>query len=312
MKSDLINIPPGFWAGVQQLGIAPCAVVRKAKLSLSLMKEPAAVDAAQYSSIWQAYADLVGDAALGITKLVTAFESAQYPPTVLATYHARDYRDALHRMTRYKQLCPPESLRLTEESESGILELGGSPHSPSAPPVLIGITLAFLLELGRRGTGHPISARCVELSSFTGDATPLEAYFGCPVRTGSSQNRLTLHRRDLDRPFKSYNQELLEILTPVLDRSLRERARSISEKVKRILKRNLTGGRLDIRLAAYELGMSDRTLQRRLANEGTTFKKLLSLARQEQAREYLADPKLNIEEVAFLVGWIWDYSTKQP
>jgi AraC-like DNA-binding protein len=304
MKSDRIKLPPGFWAGLQQLGIAPLDVARKARLPLTIIKEPAAVNATQYFRIWQAYSDLVGDTAIGIIKLVTVFETTQYPPTVLATYHARDYRDALNRMARYKQLCPPESLRITEEGERCTIELEWIRSEQPGPPVLVGTTLAFLLELGRRGTGQPLTARSVEFSHSMGDVKALEAYFGCPIRIGATDNRLTLHRRDLDRPFISYNIELLEILTPVLDRSLDEqRSRSIPEMVKWILKRSLTGGRLDIRAVASELGMSDRTLQRRLTDEGTTFKQLLTQARHEQAREYLADPKLDIKEVAFLLGY---------
>jgi len=47
-----------------------------------------------------------------IVKLATAFEKAHYPPSALSTFHARDYREALTRMSRYKQLCPPENLRI--------------------------------------------------------------------------------------------------------------------------------------------------------------------------------------------------------
>ncbi|MFC5407611.1 AraC family transcriptional regulator [Cohnella soli] len=304
MKSDRIKFPSGFWAGVQQMGITPHDVARKARLPLTIITEPAVVTTAQYFRIWQAYSDLVGDTAIGIIKLVNFFETTQYPPTVLATYHARDYRDALNRMARYKQLCPPESLRITEEGERCTIELKWLRSEQPGPPVLVGTTLAFLLELGRRGTGQPITARSVEFSHSMGDVKALEAYFGCPIRIGATDNRLTLRRRDLDRPFISYNKELLEILTPVLDRSLDEQSsRSIPEMVKWILKRSLTGGRLDIRAVASELGMSDRTLQRRLINEGTTFKQLLTQARHEQAREYLADPKFDIKEVAFLIGY---------
>lgn len=49
--------------------------------------------------------------------------------------------------------------------------------------------------------------------------------------------------------------------------------------------------------------MSDRTLQRRLTDENTSFKQLLTQARHEQAIEYLSDPSLDIKEVAFLIGY---------
>src|SRR5690606_8745691 len=124
-------------------------------------------------------------------------------------------------------------------------------------------------------------------------------------RIGANCNRLTLHRGDLDLPFVSYNKELLEILTPVMDKSLDEqqRSRSITEIVKWIMKRSLAGGRPDIQTVASELGMSDRTLQRRLTDEGTSFKHLLTQVRHELAREYLADPSFEIKEVAFMIGY---------
>ena len=54
------------------------------------------------------------------------------------------------------------------------------------------------------------------------------------------------------------------------------------------MKRSLTGKRPDIQTVAKELGMSDRTLQRRLTEQKTSFKQLLTQARHEQAREYLS------------------------
>lgn len=302
--SERIKIPPGFWAGVHQLGISAQDVARKARLPLTIITEPV-VTTAQYFAIWQAYSDLIGDTAKGIIKLATVFETAKYPPTVLTTYHARDYRDALNRMARYKQLCPPESLRINEDGEDCIIELDWLYSDQPGPPMLVGITLAFLLELGRRGTGYPLTARFVEFTHSMGDVQTLEEYFGCRIRIGAKCNRLTLHRRDLDRPFISYNEEMLEILTPVLDRSLGEqqRSRSITEMVKWIMKRSFTGGRPDIQTVAKELSMSDRTLQRRLTDENTSFKHLLTQAKHEQALEYLADPSLDIKEVAFLIGY---------
>ncbi|KMM59955.1 AraC family transcriptional regulator [Bacillus glycinifermentans] len=299
-----IKIPAGFWAGLRQLGIAAHDVVRKAQLPLTIVTEPV-VTAAQYFAIWQAYSDLIDDTAKGIIKLTTAFDTAHYPPPVLATYHARDYRDALKRMARYKQLCPPESLRMTEEGEHCTIELEWLDSGQSGPPMLVGITLAFLLELGRRGTGQPLTARLVEFSHPMGDVEALKAYFGCRIRIGTNCNRLTLFRGDLDRPFVSYNEELLEILTPALDQSLDEQQRSLSitEMVKWIMKGSLTGGRPDIQTVASELGMSERTLQRRLTDEGTSFKHLLTQVRHEQALKYLADPSLDIKEVAFMIGY---------
>lgn len=300
-----IKFPTGFWLGVERLGIAPRDVARKAQLPLTVITE-SRVTTAEYFAIWQAFSDLIVDIATGIIGLATTFETAQYPPSVLATYHARDYRDALYRMARYKQMCPPESLIITEENDRCTIDLEWH-HSEkeSGPELLVGITLAYLLEVGRRGTGQSLKAVGVEFSHPMGDVQVLENYFGCPIRIGSTRNRLALRLGDLDIPFATYNEELLEILTPVLDQTLDEeqRSRSVTETVKWIMKRSLLGGHPDIQAVAKELNMSGRTLQRRLTEDGTSFKHLLTQARHEQAREYLADPSLDIKEVACLVGY---------
>ncbi|MCM3628391.1 AraC family transcriptional regulator [Paenibacillus glycanilyticus] len=302
--SERIKIPQGFWSGLRELGFSLPEIAQQAQLPTAIIEEPEGVATAQYYAIWQAYSELVGDISQAIIKLSTVFDTALYPPSMLATYHARDYRDALKRMAMYKQLCPPESLRMIEEGESCLIDLNW--HSvQTGPAVLIGITLATLLELGRRGTGQPLQAKLVEFSNPMGDVSLLETYFGCQIKLGSECNRLMLHRRDLDRPFLSYNEELLEILTPALARSLDERQsnNSIIHAVKWIIKRCLAGSRPDMRSVARDLGMSERTLQRRLTEEGTGFKQLMTQVRHELALNYLEDSVLDMKEIAFLLGY---------
>ncbi len=97
----------------------------------------------------------------------------------------------------------------------------------------------------------------------------------------------------------------LKCWTHKLDKALKEQRaqRSISEQVKWILKRLLAGARPDVSAVAHELGLSDRTLQRRIDDDGTTFRKLLLEARQELAREYLNRPDIDVAEVAYLLGY---------
>ena len=70
-----------------------------------------------------------------------------------------------------------------------------------------------------------------------------------------------------------------------------------------VLKRKLASGRPDLPEVAQELGMSERTLQRRVTDEGKNFRELLIEARQELGRRLLADPSAEINEVAYLLGF---------
>lgn len=302
---DRINITAGFWMNLCQYGVSAQDILRKAKLPLTFFTESQFVNTAQYLAIWEAYTALVDDPAEIIVKQMNDLEISQLPPSALAPYHARDLRDALKRLARYKQLCVPERFHITEKDELCTIELEWLYNEQPEPAMLAGIMLTSLLELGRRGTRVKLHAHSVEFSCPEGEIKELDTYFGCHIKFGTKRSRLILRRSDLDLPFVSYNAELLDILTPALDLALVEQQHvsSVTEKVKWMMKRSLTAGRPDIQVIASELGMSDRTLQRRLNEEGTTFKQLLSSTRREQALLYLSDPTIDLKEVAFLLGY---------
>ena len=79
--------------------------------------------------------------------------------------------------------------------------------------------------------------------------------------------------------------------------------RSVAEQVKIVVKRNLASGQPCLSDVAKQLGMSDRTLQRRITQEGSTFRDLLSDARRDLSHHLLTDPATDIDEVACLLGY---------
>jgi AraC-like DNA-binding protein len=82
-----------------------------------------------------------------------------------------------------------------------------------------------------------------------------------------------------------------------------EAGSTFSEQVKAVLNRRLASGRPDVAKIARELGTSERTLQRRITEEGTTFRGLLADARQELGEHLLSDRSISIDEVAILLGY---------
>ena len=54
---------------------------------------------------------------------------------------------------------------------------------------------------------------------------------------------------------------------------------------------------------ARDLGVSGRTLQRRITEEGSTFRALLAEARQELCRLLLADSAIEIDGIACMLGY---------
>lgn len=125
------------------------------------------------------------------------------------------------------------------------------------------------------------------------------------MRFGAGRNALVLDAADLDRSFPGYNPQMLDMLNPSLVTALAEASApvSISHQVKITLKRILASGRPEMVEVARELGMSERTLQRRITEAGTSFRQLMLETRQEVVRHLLTEPTIEIDEIACLVGY---------
>jgi len=303
--ADRCKVPQAFWRAIERVGLSPAAVLRQARLPATLhLGEDRAVTTAQYFALWTALEDLAADPGLGI-KLVEKTDTAAHPPSSLAAFFARDYRDGLHRIARFKRLCTPEQLHIAEGKGECTITSEWLYATAAEPAIAVDVTFASLLELGRRGTGQHLTPRRVDFTRVRPKSRVHRAHFGCPIRFGARRNALVLNSADLDRPFPGHNPELLAILTPALASALGElqAQSSITEHAKVVLKRSLASGRPELADVARELGMSERTLQRRITDEGATFRELLVEARQELGRQLLSDPAADIDEVACLLGY---------
>ena len=303
--ADRCKVPQAFWHAVERMGVRPAALLRLARLPATLhLNGQGQVTTAQYFALWRALEELKAEPALGL-KLVEATDTAVHPPSSLVAFYARDYRDGLNRIARFKRLCSPEQVHVIEGKDECIVTVEWRYATEPEPTISTDVTFASLVELGRRGTGQHLTPLRVELARPRPKTDLHQAWFGCAICYGAPRNALVLKPADLDRPFPGHNQELLEILTPALASALGElHARSsIGEQVKVVLKRSLASGRPELSDVAHDLGMSERTLQRRITDEGTTFRELLAEARGELGRQLLSDPSAEIDEVACLLGY---------
>ena len=301
---DRINIPRTFWTWIQKCGLQPAAILHQAHLPLvPYENEPFPLTTSQLFALWRSIGECCPDSAFGLN-FGAQVDFASFPLSTLAAYHARDYRDSLARQVRFNQFCSPVDMRIAERKDECVVETKWRYAVEDAPPLLTDASMAILLELGRRGTQYPLNPKRIELKNRP-RTTAHKAYFNCPVNFRAQRNAVVLRVADLDRPFVTYNADLLEMIQAQLEkRAVGYRTEtSTSEQVKWILKQMLAGGRPEIEHVARELGSSVRTLQRRIVQEKTTFRDLLLAVRQELVREYLGRPGMQINEVAFLLGY---------
>lgn len=124
------------------------------------------------------------------------------------------------------------------------------------------------------------------------------------VAFGSAATRITWSRSDIEEPLVTGDPALARVndaqVQAYLDSFMLQ---SVSrEVVDKILER-LPDGPPSQQQIAESLCVSNRTLQRKLREEGSTFKELLQDARLQLAREYLSQPNRSVVETAYMLGF---------
>jgi AraC-like DNA-binding protein len=169
---------------------------------------------------------------------------------------------------------------------------------------------AFVLHV-RGGLGVSFPIREV---TFTHppppDASEHRRVFGCPVRFAAEHTRLVIDRAAWDLPTSGVHSEFLAVLVEHADLLLAKlpRGPDLVERARRAIGQRLRGGDPSLEGVARELGMSARSLQRRLREIGSSFNALADEVRQATARLYLEQPDIALAEVGYLLGFA-DQST---
>jgi len=132
-----------------------------------------------------------------------------------------------------------------------------------------------------------------------------EDFLGAPVQAGADHTALVLDAAVLMMPVRSADPELADYFQSKLHRSaqLVPDEPVLLHEVRTAIQHALATGRPTADRVARPLGMSPRTLQRRLKEHGVSYAELLEQTRRGLAERYLADPTLTLAEVAYLCGY---------
>ena len=129
-----------------------------------------------------------------------------------------------------------------------------------------------------------------------------EAFFGVPVRVGRPAAALRVPRSLGDRPLAGGDENVRRLALAFLAEQAIESGPGLAQRVRRALQQSLGTAPPEIGAVARMLSLHPRTLQRRLADEGTTFASILDDVRRQQARRYLTTTDLPLGQVTGLLG----------
>ncbi len=167
------------------------------------------------------------------------------------------------------------------------------------------LALAAAVSLSREVGGDAFAPASVHL---TGPAVPTaehKAHFGCPIHPGSDRDALEVGLDVLKRPNRLGDAGIAAFFDDHLDHALGEieDPGDLSRQVQDQISDALSEGVPTVTYVAGRLGMSGRTLQRRLAEAGLAYQNLAAGARQKLAEQLLRQTDYALAEVAFMTGF---------
>ena len=140
------------------------------------------------------------------------------------------------------------------------------------------------------------------------DKVYFQRFFRCPIEFSTNKLEMLFTKESMECKVSNISGLGSGLLPTVSTKALQEGLKQIDEEhfvdqVKVLVKQNLSNDAASISMVAQRLGMSERTLQRRLSNHQYKFRKLTDDCRQEIALDYVPNSDLSLTDISHLLGF---------
>ena len=295
-----------YWqASLKDLNISVQGVLRQAQLPLDLLlRKMPAVTAAEYFRFWEGLAHVSQNEPALALRLVRNISAKTTDPAVIAFLSSSNLNMALKRTAHYKPIVAPVRLSVEQNDRQTSLSFAGLPQNGPLPALFVAFELVFWVQLARIATREPVNPETVHSSLDLPELDAYEAFLETRIRRAEA-NRVTFSAADAQKPFLTANHALWAILAPAFDKRMEDLTQEASfrDRVRACLLEMLASGHYSMPYVASKLALSNRTLQRRLGEEGTTFQAVLDELREELARHYLSATDYTSAEISLLLGY---------
>jgi AraC-like DNA-binding protein len=251
-------------------------------------------------------ATLLGDPSLGL-RLGASYEARDSGLLGFVVLNSPTLMDAFRNLQRY--------FHVVGEGEDIEIERAG-PHVVlrfrETDPALRGLRhnseymAAIIVRACRDMTRKRLSpARAEFMHGRPNVRVAYDQYLGCPVKFQAEWDALVYNAETTRLPVIGADDKLLKVLQRACSRILgpAPKKKDLVHDVRELVIDRLTKGPIHIDDVASELGMSSKTLERRLAEKKRTFSALLDDIRSNLAKRYLSDTRFRLEQVAYLTGY---------
>lgn len=287
-------------------GVDSARLFAEAGLDIAALNDPNARYPVEATArLWRRAVAATGEEAFGLTVArhvgPTTFHALGYSLTASETLLA-----AFERITRYFRIVTDAAEPvLTRDGDRYRLSfhVTAGPHAPTHESF---DAFAFLLVRLCRGL-YQRDYSPLSISLQRPQPQGLGAFqraFRAPLQFAAEENVLWFDRETFEKKLEGANPELARQNDEVVLRYLAHFDRqNLRTRVHAALVSLLPLGEPSADKVAESLHMSSRNLQRKLADEGTSYKALLNDTRRDLALSYLRDPSYSLTEITYLLGF---------
>ena len=212
--------------------------------------------------------------------------------------------EALVRLLRYGKLIINDMDHVRLEQVGANLELQW-PDITVGDHLIMEFGMAVMRQFSLQLAGRPLQLNYVHLMhDLVGEVEPYDSFFGCKVYFNQPLNLISFPAANLDIPIEKPDKALLEILQQQAEEALKNlpSVDVFLQQAQRQLMGLCQQGEPNLTQLAERLHLSQRTLQRRLAQYDLSFQQLLDDVRQQLCRQYLQQ-QVSLRDIAQLIGY---------
>lgn len=297
----------GFSTLVRKLGGNPDALLAQQHLTADILdNEDALITVRQIAQLLEISAKTLNCPDFGL-QLANGQDISTLGPLAFAIQHARTVREAVANASRYL-FVQSTAMALSmhpDETHPGLAELR---YEPQMPLLVASLRQTLDMVLGLTHRIIELNFGDYALHSVALPHTPLAPastyvrFFGAPVSFQAPRAALRFPAPFLERAIPEFNEAMRALALQYLETHFPSPAHALSSRVRLALARSLGTPQAGIDGIAATLAMHPRSLQRQLAEEGTSFAAIRDEVRQEAALRYLGSTDMSLTQVAALLG----------
>ena len=291
---------------LEAAGVDSRALFEAAGLDIAALSDPQArFPAAATQTLWRLAVAATGNPAFGLEAArhagQTSFHALGYSLSA-----STDLKEAFERLLRYfRVVTEVADLRFVEDGARYRFIVDTPPGSAAPADEAVDAFCSVVIRMCRGLYRRDYAPRLVQLRRTAPvDTSVYERAFRAPVEFDAPLNAIDFDRADFEQPLEGANPELARhndaISAAYLARFEQSR---LSTRVHALLVEALPSGVPSQEQVAKSLLLSSRSLQRKLAEEGSSYKQLLDETRRDLALSYLRDARYSISELGYLLGF---------